>query len=123
MTQEEYSKAQEQYSKVCNEFSNGTICRLLAALDVAFWERVNTSGEDVPAAYRNRPEDVLPKSLKEIAVWEELTSPCNFVELKKYVEAFAPLLDETERCDYGRNLHGALLERATRRAAAGTSGE
>lgn len=91
------------------------IRNLIGALSDAFWREVNRRNGEAgfsPLEYliTHYEGECRAETQEEVAIWDELTKPENYLALTRYVEGCRGRVNE-----YAERLHTALLTMATRR--------
>jgi hypothetical protein len=85
------------------------ISKLIGALSDAHWRRAaQAAGGAFNALFA---EPYRPQSTEEIAVWTELTAPCNYVALRRFIDS----QQSSGSNEFATKLNAALLREATSR--------
>ena len=114
------ASVEELYQRVCDEVARmptpeldpetRRIWILIGALDEALWRRGHEPGFSMLDHLCRNPEQYRAESEDEIAIWNELTAPHNYIAILRYAEIRKGRVNE-----YAERLHDVILEAARRR--------
>ena len=114
------ASVEEIYQRTCDEVARTPtpeldsetrkIWILIRALSDALWRRTDEPGFRIMDHLCRSAEQYRAESEDEIAIWDELTAPHNYIAVLRYAEVCKGRVSE-----YAARLHNVILEAARRR--------